>query len=47
MNRNATVLGWGCGIRLVALAFALMLVVAFAIVLPAQVFLSKYLSPPP
>ena len=47
MNRSGTVLGWGGGIRLIALAFAMMIVVAFAVVLPAQVFLSKHLPPPP
>jgi hypothetical protein len=46
MNRGGTVLGWGGGIRLIALVFAMMAVVAFAIVLPAQVFLTKQLSPP-
>lgn len=46
-KRSGTVLGWGGGIRLIALAFAMMIVVAFMIVLPAQVFLSKNLSPPP
>ena len=46
MNRSGAVLGWGGGMRLIALAFA-MVVVAFAIVLPAQLFLSKHLSPPP
>jgi hypothetical protein len=46
-NRNGTVLGWGGGIRLIALAFAMMVVVAFTIVLLAQVFLSKNLSSPP
>ena len=30
-----------------ALAFAMMIVVAFAIVIPVQVFLSNHLSPPP
>ncbi len=45
MNCSGTVLGWGDGIRLIALAFAMMVVVAFAIVLPAQVFFSKHLSP--
>jgi hypothetical protein len=44
LNRSGTVLGWSGGIRLIALAFAMMVVVAFAIVLPAQVFLSKHLS---
>jgi len=47
MNRSGTLLGWGGGVRLIALAFAMMVVVAFAIVLPAQVFLSKHLSPSP
>jgi hypothetical protein len=37
-NRRGTVLGWSGGIRLMALAFAMMIVVAFAIVIPAQVF---------
>jgi hypothetical protein len=46
-NRSGTVLGWSGGIRLMALAFAMMFVVAFAIVTPAQFFLSKHLSPPP
>jgi hypothetical protein len=44
-NRSGIVRGWGGGIRLIALAFAMMVVVAFTIVLPAQVFLSKNLSP--
>jgi hypothetical protein len=46
MNRTGTVLGWGGGIRLVVLAFAMTVVVAFAIVLPAQIFFSKHFSPP-
>lgn len=46
-NRRGTVLGWSGGIRLLALAFAMMMVVAFAIVISAQVFLSNHLSPPP
>jgi len=46
-NRRGTVLGWSGGIRLMALAFAMMIVVAFAIVIPVQVFLSNHLSPPP
>ena len=33
--------------RLMALAFAMMIVVTFAIVIPVQVFLSNHLSPPP
>jgi hypothetical protein len=47
MNRSGAVLGWGGGMRLIAVAFAMMVVVAFAIVLPVQVFLSTHLSPPP
>jgi hypothetical protein len=39
-------LGWGGGIRLIALAFAMMVVVALTIVIPAQVFLTKNLSSP-
>ena len=46
-NRRGTVLGWSGGIRLMALAFAMMMFVAFAIAIPAQVFLSNHLSPPP
>jgi hypothetical protein len=46
-NRHGAVLGWSGGIRLVALAFAMMIVVVFAIVTPVQVFLSNHLSPPP
>jgi hypothetical protein len=46
-DRRGTVLGWSGGIRLMALTFAMMTVVAFAIVIPVQVFLSKQLSPPP
>jgi len=47
MNGNGTLLGWGGGVRLVALAFALMFVVALAIILPVEIFLSKHLSPSP
>jgi hypothetical protein len=47
MNRSGAVLGWGGGMRLIALAFAMMVVVAFAIVLPVHVFLSTHLSQPP
>ena len=46
-NRRGTLLGWPGGIRLMALAFAMMIFVAFAIVIPAQVFLSNHLSPSP
>jgi len=46
-NRRGAILGWGGGMRLVALAFAIEVVVVFAIVIPAQVFVSKgiYQSP--
>src|SRR5262249_40993318 len=47
LNCTGVVLGWNGGLRLIAVAFAMMFVVAFAIVLPAQVFLSKHLSSPP
>jgi len=47
MNGNGTPLEWGGGIRLIALTFAMMSIVAFAIILPTQVFLSKHLSPSP
>ena len=46
-NRDGSVLGWSGGIRLMALAFAMMIVVAFAIVMPTQFFLDKHLSPSP
>lgn len=46
-DRTGAVLEWGGSMRLIALAVGMMIVVAFAIVLPAQVFLSKHLSPQP
>jgi hypothetical protein len=46
-NRNGAVLGWSGALRLVALAFAMIIVVAFAIAMPVQVFLSNHLSPAP
>ena len=46
-NRRGSVLGWSGGIRLMALAFAMMIGVALVIVLPVQVFLSNHLSPSP
>jgi hypothetical protein len=46
-NRRGSALGWSGGIRLMALTFAMMMVLAFAIVMPAQFFLNKHLSPPP
>ena len=47
MNRTGILLGWGGGIRLIALTFAMMVVVAFGIILPVQVFLSNHLSRSP
>ena len=46
-NRHGIVLGWSGGLRLMALMFAMMIAVAFAIVIPAQIFLSNRLSPAP
>jgi len=46
-NRHGSRLGWSGGIRLMALAFAMMIAVAFAIVMPTQFFLDKHLSPSP
>jgi hypothetical protein len=46
-SRNGAVLGWSGALRLVALAFAMIIVVAFAIAMPVQVFLSNHLSPAP
>lgn len=46
-NRCGAILGWGGGMRLVALAFAIVIAVAFAIVVPVQVFLNQHLSTPP
>ena len=46
-NRRGSALGWSGGIRLMALTFAMMVVLVFAIVMPAQFFLNKHLSPPP
>ena len=46
-NRHGAVLGWSGGIRLMALAFAMMIAAAFAIVIPVQVFLSNHLSTAP
>jgi|SRR5215813_8197845 len=45
-NRRGSVLGWSGGIRLMALTFAMMIVAAFAIIVLAQFFLCKHLSPP-
>src|SRR6476620_11031746 len=46
-SHRGAVLGWPAGMRLMALAFAMMIAAAFAIVLPVQVFLSNHLSPAP
>ena len=46
-NCHGSCLGWSSGIRLMALAFAIMIAVAFAIVMPTQFFLDKHLSPSP
>ena len=43
-NRRGAILGWAGGMRLVALAFAIGVVVAFAIVVPVQIFLSNSFS---
>jgi hypothetical protein len=46
-NRSGALLGWSGGLRLMALAFAMIIVVAFIIVVLVQIFLSKQLAPPP
>ncbi len=46
-DRSGAFLGWRGGLCLTGLAFGMMLVVGFALVLPAQIFLSKHLPPPP
>src|SRR5262245_20972072 len=46
-NRHGSCLRWSGGIRLMALAFAMMIAVAFAIVMPTQFFMDKHLSPSP
>jgi hypothetical protein len=46
-NRRGAVIEWSAGIRLIALAFAMMIVVAFAIAIPVQMFLTNHLSTPP
>ena len=46
-SHRGAVLGWSGGIRLMALASAMMIVAAFAIVIPIQIFLSNHLSPAP
>ena len=44
-NRSDAVLGWSGSLRLVALAFAMMIVVGFAIIV-VQLLLSEHLPPP-
>jgi hypothetical protein len=46
-NRSGAVLGWSGGLSLMALTFAMMITLAFAIVIPVQVFLSNHLSTSP
>jgi len=46
-SHRGAVLGWSGGIRLMALAFAMMIVAAFAIVIPIQILLSNHLSSAP
>jgi hypothetical protein len=46
-NRRSAVVGWSGGLRLMALTFAMMIAVAFAVVVPVQIFLSNHLSTPP
>ena len=46
-NRQGTILGWSGGLRLVALMFAMLLVLAFAIAMPVRIVLTNHLSPPP
>ena len=46
-NRRGAVLGWSGGLSLMALTLAMMITVAFAIVIPVQVFLSNHLSTSP
>src|SRR5262249_1915183 len=46
INRSGTVLGFGGGLRLIALALAMILVAACAIAITAQVFLGKNVSRP-
>ena len=47
MNRSGTLVGWGGSFRLIAVTFAMMVIVTFAVVLLVQVLLSKQFSSPP
>jgi hypothetical protein len=40
-SRSGTILGWSGGVRLIALAFSMIIVVGSAIVISAQMFLSN------
>ena len=46
-KRQGTVLGWSGALRLMALMFAMMIAVVFAIAVPVDVFLSKHLPASP
>jgi len=46
-KRQGTALGWPGGLRLMALMFAMMIAVVFAIAVPVEVFLSKHLPASP
>lgn len=46
-NYNGTVIGWGGGVRLVALAFAMMVIAGFAIALLVQLYLTRNVSSSP
>ena len=46
-SHRGAVLGWSGGIRLMALAFVMMIAAAFAIIISVQIFLSNHLSPAP
>jgi hypothetical protein len=45
-DNNGTLLGLAGGAKLVGIAFAMMFFVGFAILLPAETFLVKHLTPP-
>ena len=47
IDRRGAVLGWPGGIRLIVLTFAMIVVVAFAIVALVEFFLSNHFSPRP
>jgi hypothetical protein len=43
-NHQGAILGWYGGLRLVALMFAMILVLVFAIAMPVRIFLTNHLS---